>query len=101
MGFFPNAGQDVYLMSSPLFSKITLRLGNGKAFNLTAHNLSPANKYIHSATLNGKPWDKGWFRHQDIAQGADLALEMGASPSAWGTKADPPPSVSPAENQAP
>lgn len=97
MGFFPNAGQDVYLMSSPLFSRITLRLGNGKAFDITARNLSPANRYIQSATLNGKPWDKGWFRHQDIAQGAKLVLEMGPSPSGWGTKAEPPPSVSPVE----
>jgi predicted alpha-1,2-mannosidase len=93
MGFFPNTGQDVYLLASPIFSQVTMHLGGGKAFQITANNLSEDNKYVQSATLNGKPWEKGWFRHQDIIDGADLVLEMGPAPSDWGTKAEPPPSV--------
>ena len=94
MGFYPNAGQDVYLMSSPLFSKVIIVLGGGKKFVITANHLSPENKYIQSATLNGKPWDQAWFRHADIVDGAEMVLEMGNKPSGWGTKRPFPPSIS-------
>ena len=96
MGFYPNAGQDVYLMGSPLFSKVTMKFGgSGKIFEISAPNLTPENKYIQSATLNGKPLHNAWFRHGDIAQGARLVLTMGPKPSDWGTRT-PPPSLTPA-----
>jgi predicted alpha-1,2-mannosidase len=96
MGFFPNPGQDVYLLASPVFSKVTLRLGQtGKNFIISARGLSPENQYVQSATLNGKPWDQAWFRHGDIINGAELVLTMGPKPSAWGTRKLPP-SVTPA-----
>lgn len=95
MGFYPNAGQDIYLMSSPLFKKMTMKLGNsGKTFVISAPNLSDANKYVQSATLNGKPLKNAWFRHGDIAKGAKLVLKMGPKPSKWGTQT-PPPSMTP------
>ncbi|MEI6196589.1 MAG: GH92 family glycosyl hydrolase [Verrucomicrobiota bacterium] len=91
LGFFPVAGQDVYLIGSPIFPRATLRLGNsGNTFIVRAEKTSAVNKYIQSATLNGKPWNQAWFRHSDIAKGGELALEMGAKPSAWGTHALPP-----------
>ena len=90
MGFFPNAGQDVYLLNTPLFSKVTVELQGGKAFTLVSKNLSDKNKYIRSAILNGKPWNKAWFRHGDIVAGAELILEMGSIPSAWGRTELPP-----------
>lgn len=92
MGFFPNAGQDLYLITSPLFSKVTLDLG-GHVFVVIARNASDKNRYIASAVLNGKPWSKAWFRHADIKDGGTLVLEMTDKPTAWGTT-DPPPSMS-------
>ncbi len=94
MGFMPVAGQDVYLLASPFFSTISMQLEGGKTFHIRAKNLSETNKYVQSATLNGQPWNKGWFQHQDIINGAELVLEMGAKPSDWGTTAPPPPSAS-------
>jgi predicted alpha-1,2-mannosidase len=91
MGFYPNAGQDVYLLASPVFTKVTLKLGaSGKFFVITAPGLSAENKYVQSATLNGQPWDKAWFRHGDIINGAELILHMGAKPTGWGSKTRPP-----------
>ena len=91
MGFYPNAGQDVYLIGSPLFAKTTIKLGeSGKVFVITAANVSAENTYVQSATLNGKPWDKAWFQHADIMGGAELVLTMGPKPSAWGTQTRPP-----------
>ena len=95
MGFYPNVGQDVYLLGSPLFPQIVMDLGSNKTFTIKANGVSEQNRYIQSATLNGKPWTKGWFQHGDIARGGTLVLEMGATPSDWGTMGPPPPSVSP------
>jgi predicted alpha-1,2-mannosidase len=93
MGFFPVAGQDVYLIGSPLFSKSTVKLDSGKTFTIIAKNTNNQNLYVQSAKLNGKKWDKCWFRHKDIINGGELVLEMGTIPSEWGTNV-PPPSIS-------
>ena len=98
MGFFPVAGQDIYLIGSPVFSKITIKPGNEKTFVIKANHLSPDNIYVQSALLNGKPLNKCWFRHSDIDKGGELVLEMGRQPSEWG-KTDLPPSVSSGKTQ--
>ncbi|WP_420454358.1 GH92 family glycosyl hydrolase [Rubrivirga sp.] len=94
LGFYPNAGQDVYLVGSPLFPRATLDLGDGRELVVTAENVSEANRYVQSATLNGRPLVHAWFRHGQIADGGTLAFVMGPEPSSWGRDADPPPSVS-------
>ncbi|MET0330295.1 MAG: GH92 family glycosyl hydrolase [Dyella sp.] len=98
MGFYPNAGQDVYLIGTPSFPQADIDLGHGKHFKIIAENLSPdhLNRYVQSATLNGKPLEQAWFRHGDIANGATLHLVMGPHPSSWGTHT-PPPSMSDAD----
>ncbi len=93
MGFFPNAGQDIYLIGSPIFRRVTLQLGDNKQFVIEANNLSEANRYVQSATLNGHPLDRAWFRHGEIKNGARLVLNLGPKPSNWGTQ-NPPPSLS-------
>jgi len=90
MGFFPNAGQDLYLISAPAFEKVTLNLENGKHFIVQTHKLSVKNKYIVSARLNGKSFDQNWFRHADILQGGTLEFTMGDKPSNWGKTNLPP-----------
>jgi len=46
-------------------------------------------------TLNGRAWNKPWFNHADIADGATLVFNMGPSPNpAWGSAPDAaPPSM--------
>jgi predicted alpha-1,2-mannosidase len=85
-----------YIMGSPIFDKATIHMGNGKDFIIIARNNSEKNIYIQSATLNGKPWNKAWFSHSDIANGAMLVLTMGATPNKrWGSAPDAaPPSMS-------
>ena len=77
-------------------SHVTIHMGNGKTFAIVAHNNSEKNLYIQSATLNGKPWNKPWFSHSDIANGGKLVLEMGPLPNKkWGAAPDAaPPSMS-------
>ena len=86
MGFYPvTPGKPEYTIGSPLFEKATIDLQNGKSFEVEALHVSPENKYIQSATLNGKALEKPWFSHQDLASGGRLVLEMGSRPNPeWG-----------------
>jgi predicted alpha-1,2-mannosidase len=86
MGFYPvSAGKPVYSIGSPLFTKTSIHLDNGKTFTIKANNASWSNKYIQSAKLNGQTWNKSWFTHEDILNGGTLELEMGDRPDKqWG-----------------
>jgi predicted alpha-1,2-mannosidase len=86
MGFYPiTPGIPVYTIGSPLFSKISIKLPNGKKFTINAPNCNETNKYIQSATLNGKELKGPWFTHQDLRNGATITLEMGKYPNKnWG-----------------
>ena len=87
MGFYPvNPGRPVYDIGSPLFDEVKLKVDGGKTFTITAKNVSAMNKYIQSATLNGKPLNRPWFEHKDMAGGGTLVFEMGPRPNMeWGS----------------
>lgn len=93
MGFFPVAGQDVYLIGSPLFEQSVIHMEDGRTLEINAQNLSHHNIYIESARLNGKKLDRAWFTHGEIANGAVLEFVMTDKPGSWG-KDNVPPSMS-------
>ena len=86
MGLYPvTPGVPAYTLGSPVFSKVTLRLDNGKRFTLSAPKASASNKYIQSVKVNGKPWDKTWFGHDVIVSGGAVTVDLGDRPNkAWG-----------------
>jgi predicted alpha-1,2-mannosidase len=87
MGFYPvTPGMPVYNIGSPLFENIRIDLGNNHILEIAAINASKDNKYIRSAKLNGKEWNKPWFSHHDIANGGRLELVMGNTANEdWGS----------------
>ncbi len=96
MGFYPvTPGMPVYNIGSPQFDKVKMDLGNGKFFEVEAVNNSAENKYIQSAKLNGKEWNKPWFSHTDLISGGKLVLQMGSKANkSWGSSEnDAPPSA--------
>ena len=96
LGFYPvTPGSASYNIGSPLFTTAKITLSSGKIFEIEAINASEDNKYIQSATLNGKDWNKPWFSHDDIKNGAKLVLKMGDKPNkTWGSADDAvPPSI--------
>jgi len=102
LGFYPVCpGSPVYEIGSPIFSKAVIRMGNGKDFTIVANQVSAQNKYIQSARLNGKPLDKPWFSHAEVAGGGTLILEMGDKPNRnWGSApGDAPPSMTDKGNE--
>ncbi|MDB6079988.1 MAG: putative alpha,2-mannosidase [Akkermansiaceae bacterium] len=92
MGFYPvDPVSGVYVIGSPLVDKVTLDLDGkhykGVHFTVTAKNHLPANIYIQSAELNGKPMSRSWIRHDEISAGGELVLTMGPNPNEnWGRK---------------
>ena len=90
MGIFPNAGQDVYLVGSPAYPQTTLHLAGGREFMIEARNLAPDHIYVAAATLNGKPLDRAWLRHREIAAGGRLVLTMAGTPGHWAEQNLPP-----------
>ncbi|MDZ7402142.1 MAG: GH92 family glycosyl hydrolase [candidate division KSB1 bacterium] len=83
IGIFPVAGQDMYLIGSPIFSEVVLQLENGKSFSIRAKGVSEKNMFIQSASLNKKPWRQNWLNHCQIIKGGQLVLQMGAQPVDW------------------
>lgn len=78
MGFYPvTPGLASYSIGSPFFRKTTLSLPNGKSFVIVGKNASAKNKYIQSATLNGKPWNSTQLNHADILNGGTLEFVLG------------------------
>jgi putative alpha-1,2-mannosidase len=95
MGLFPNAGQPLYLITGPAFSKVTIQTEHGAVFTIEGENASDQNIYVQSCKLNGQDYDKNWIAHSAIYNGGTLSLVMGPSPSGWGTSPSSiPPSVS-------
>ncbi|MBT0670100.1 glycoside hydrolase family 92 protein [Novosphingobium profundi] len=96
LGFYPVAGQDLYLIGSPVFTRSRIDLGNGHALTIVAEGLDPdgTTPYVGAAQLDGRPLDRAWLRHAEIAKGATLTLQMSAQPTLWG-RSDPPPAGKP------
>lgn len=78
MGFYPvTPGTADYSIGSPFFDHVRIDLGNGKFFEIETVNNSSDNKYIQSATLNGKSLDRVSISHEDIIKGGKLVFVMG------------------------
>lgn len=92
MGFYPvTPGLPVYTIGSPVFSKVSIELTNGKEFRITAKNSNEKNKYIQSAKFNGKELNSPWFTHDQLIAGGHLELEMGPFPNKnWGVSSATP-----------
>ncbi|MEM6686908.1 MAG: glycoside hydrolase family 92 protein, partial [Bacteroidota bacterium] len=87
LGFYPvTPGSNEYIIGTPLFDKATINLENEKTFTIVANNVSKANKYIKSATLNGKNHPKSFINHEDIIKGGSLVFEMTNTATDWGTQ---------------
>ena len=93
LGLFQTDGgcstDPVYEIGSPLFSSVTIDLGEqygrGKSFIIEAPNVSRANKYVQSATLNGKTLQSFKFPASELLKGGKLVLNMGPQPNkSWG-----------------
>jgi len=82
LGLFPVAGQDKFIIGSPIFKRVTMHLPGGD-FTIEAPDTSDRNRYIASAKLNGKPIDGPFLSWKDLV-GGTLQLEMTDASTGWG-----------------
>lgn len=97
MGFYPVCPGDTnYIIGTPIFDEVTIHLENGKKFTIQAKNVSLQNKYIQSATLNGKAYTKSYFNHNEIVNGSTFVFQMGDQPNKnWGQAREDRPNTKP------
>lgn len=93
LGLFQTDGgcsvNPVYEIASPMYEECVINLGQkfgrGDKFVIKAKNASRKNKYVQSATLNGKTLNSFHFPAKEVLQGGILELEMGDKPNEkWG-----------------
>jgi len=97
LGLYPlRMGAPEYVIGSPAFDRVDVLLDNGRTLSVVARGNGGDNVYVQSLEVNGRPWDRAWLHHDDIAGGGTLEFVMGDTPSAWGSSADAlPPSMTP------
>lgn len=85
LGFYPvTPGTNDFIIGTPLFPSVTIRLENGKNFVISATNVSDRNFYIRSVTLNNKAHDRSYFSFFDIKKGGSMNFTMTDKPSDFG-----------------
>ncbi len=71
MGFFPNAGQNIYYLNSPLFKHIVIQRPAGN-IEISAPDRTDKTIYIQSVTVNGKQCPDGIITYDDLKNGAKI-----------------------------
>lgn len=99
MGFYPVCpGSDQYVIGSPVFDKVTIRLENGKEFVIKEKGERSKEKVIVSATLNGEDYPYSYIRHSDIIKGGEISFTIGSSrQKSWGEAPEYRPASTPIE----
>lgn len=82
MGFYPVCpGSGQYVIGSPLFDKITLKLENGETLQINTKNNSKRNVYVNAINLNGRAWDNNYFKHAELIKGGKISYYMSSQPN--------------------
>jgi len=70
-----------YVLGSPIISEAKVQLAGGRELTIEAKRKSPEDVYVQSVTLDGRPLDRLWVRHSELAGGAHLIFTMGPEPN--------------------
>lgn len=82
LGFYPvSPGSGEYVIGSPQFDRVTLKLENGRKVTIQATQLGVDQAFVHKLTWDGKTYDKNYIRYSDLLKGAYLKFEMSAEPN--------------------
>lgn len=83
LGFYAlNPGSGEYVITSPLFDRVTLDLPTGRLV-VEAKNNKTENTYIQSVTVDGKPWNSIVIDHKTLLGAKRIVFDMGPRPSDW------------------
>ncbi len=100
LGLYPTmSGANFDVITTPQFPIAQVRIGGygktqGGNLTISAPGTSMSNRYIASATVNGRAWNQAWVGQADIAHGGRIDYALSTKPTAWATAAkDAPPSI--------
>lgn len=90
LGFYPvTPGSNEYVLGRPFVERAAMTLPNGKRFTVVTENLGDGNPYIGKVTLNGKPLERSYVRHEELLAGGELRFVMQSKPNKkWATRPD-------------
>jgi predicted alpha-1,2-mannosidase len=95
LGGYPETpGAAELALGSPEFTRIAIRLADGKTITESAPAAADDAPYVETMTLNGAAWSKAYLPASIFTDGATLSWTLGASPDpTWASGAgDAPPS---------
>lgn len=82
LGFYPVApASNEYIIGRPFLPRAVLNLPNGNRFTVVAEGLDDAHPYVGAVSLNGRPLDRAFLRHDEIIRGGELRFTMQAQPN--------------------
>lgn len=81
LGFYPvTPGSLEYVLGRPFVERATLHLASGKTFTVSVDRLDVAHPYVGSISLNGRPLDRTYLRHDEVVAGGELHFIMSTVP---------------------
>jgi predicted alpha-1,2-mannosidase len=82
MGFYPlNPVSGEYMISSPIFDEVTIKMESGKTFTITSHKNNEQAKYVSAIKLNGKNYAPHFMRYQNLTKGGKLEFFLSDKPN--------------------
>lgn len=81
LGFYPVtpvSGQ--YVLGSPLFERVKLKLGNGKTISIESDANSIKTRYVNSVSFNGLLINTNYIDHKQLLKGGRLKFVMSERP---------------------
>jgi predicted alpha-1,2-mannosidase len=87
IGFYPvNPISGEYILCSPLFDNIKLKLPNGKTMEIVSHKTTATAQYIHLVKWNGKVYAPNYIRYANLMQGGKIEFYLQSQPDKkWGS----------------
>ncbi|KAI1493476.1 glycoside hydrolase family 92 protein [Biscogniauxia mediterranea] len=102
LGFYPvNPAADEYVVGSPFFEKVRLRLpagvatggearaagGGEKTVVITAPG-APTKPYVRGLRIDGRAVDSPIIRHGELVNARSIEFEMSGTPTSWGEEGE-------------
>ncbi|MEO6818363.1 MAG: glycoside hydrolase family 92 protein, partial [Ginsengibacter sp.] len=82
LGFYPVTPVSTqYAIGAPLFKHAKIQFESGKTLEINAEANGEDNKYIQSATFNGKAYSKNYFNHFELLKGGKIDFKMSPTPN--------------------
>lgn len=86
IGFYPlDPVSGNYLLVSPLFDSIKIKLPGNKMFKILTHKSDSNSQFIKEVKWNKNIYDKNYLQHVSIMKGGMLEIWLQDEPSTWGS----------------